>query len=362
MRTAKITRTRLAAAAVAAGLVAAGTVGLAQSSQAATATYTVAPKSGPGGTNAGGQPASLAKVITINGAALAFKTGAGTVKVGTVTWIASGTACAQGSNSLSGFTVPTSNQIVVTVPLNTLALTATTVGSTTTYSKKDYNICVFDTAGTPVLLGSGKYTVYPTPTITAAVSPTKGATSGGGTIAVDGTGFTATSVVKVGGNVATQVKVATDGKSLTAKVPAGTAGATVVTVTTEGGTSPATSGGGAAWDDYTYVNAISVSPESGLGAADVLTVSGVGFNALDFTLATTKIYLAPGSYDATSLSTELCGSVQVISDTQLVCKTDAGQVDGAYTVVVVGDNTDATTSAATASATSASSTYTVADF
>jgi hypothetical protein len=340
-----ITRRRVAAAAVAVSLAATGAVTLAASSEAAAATYKVSPDSGPGGAT------STAKVVSIVGKD--FKSATGTVKVGTVSWVASGTACSAAA-ALSGFAVPTSTQVVVTVPANTLALG----GTNPNYTKKDYTLCVYDTAGTPALLGSGKYTVYPPATVTA-ISPAKGATVGGSTIAVDGTNFTAKSVVKVGTNVATQVAVAKDGKSLTAKVPAGSAGAADVTVTTEAGAATPTL---ATTDDYTYVSAVSVSPSTGVGANDLITVSGVGFSALDFTLAKTKIYLSPGSFSAAALPSELCGSVQVVSDTQLVCSSDASVADGAYTVVVVGDNTSAVTAAATATATSSSAAYTVADF
>ena len=101
----RLTRNRVAAAALAASMAAAGVIGLAGSAQATAATLTVAPKSGPGGTNTGGQPASGANVLTINAATPLFKSAAGTVKVGTVSWVALGTNCAV-TNALSGFSVP----------------------------------------------------------------------------------------------------------------------------------------------------------------------------------------------------------------------------------------------------------------
>jgi large repetitive protein len=358
LRNVKITRTRIAAAAVAASLAAVGAVGLAASSNAATANYTVTPKTGPGGTGSGGQPSSLAKVVTINGTGTAFRTAGGTSKVGAVTWQPSGTTCAVATNVLatSTYSIPTATQIVLSIPANTFALTATTSGGTTTYSKKDYTLCVFDTTSpTKVLAGTGKYTVYPTPTITGAVSPVKGPVTGGNTLAIDGTNFTAASVVKVGGVAATGVKVATDGKSLTAKVPSGTIGAAQVTVTTEGGTNPTP--GTATWDDYTYSNAVSVTPESG-DQSSTITINGKGFDALDFTASTTKIYLSVGAVDDTSLPGEVCGTVRVVSDSQVVCTLDGTVADGAYTVSVVADNTDDTT----ASVVSSSATFTVAAF
>jgi hypothetical protein len=355
-----ITRSRFAAAAVAVSLAATGAISLATSAQAAPATYTVAPKSGPGGNNTGGQPASLAKVVTIKGTGTAFRTAGGTLKVGEVASVPSGTACSPTTTPFldAAWSVPSAGSLVLTVPANRFALTAT--GSApVVYSKKDYTLCVYALDAT-TLLGSGKYTVYPTPTITGPVSPVKGASTGGNTIAVDGTNFTAASVVKVGGVAATGVKVASDGKSLTAKVPAGTVGATTVTVTTEGGTNatPTTPTD----DDYAYVNAISVSPPSGVGNLDTITVNGKGFDALNFALATVEVYLIQGPFVLANAGTyEVCGSVQVVSDSELVCQTDAAVADGAYTVQVVTDNT-VVNSAATVSAISASATYTVADF
>ena len=351
MRSTKITRSRVAAAAVALSMVAAGAIGFANTAQAGAATYQVTPKTGPGGDNnngGNGQPSSAAKVITITGTGNAFKTAAGTVKVATVTWATSVASCAQGSNSLSGFAVPTAGSVVVTIPADTLAL-----AGTTTFTKKDYTLCVYDS--TPTLLGTAKYTVYPTPTITAAVSPAKGPATGGNTIAIDGTGFTTTSVVKVGTAVATNVKVSSDGTSLTAKVPAGTASASAVrvTVTTEGGTTPVP--GTATWDDYTYSNAVAVSPATGDGTAgNVITVTGNGFS--NFT-ANAGVYLKQSAWTVAAPGTA-CSAFQVISDTQLVCTLPVLATDGPFTVFVVGDNTTVTT----ASVISASATYTVADF
>jgi hypothetical protein len=336
-----LTRGRAASAVLAASMVAVGLVGLAQSSQAAS-TYTISPKTGPGG------GAAPAKIVTVAGTG--FKSATGVVQPTAVVYVATGTACTAGATAVTAFTVPTATQVVVTMPA------ALALG--TSNAKKDYTICVYNGA---TLLGSGKYTVYPIPAITGFVAPVKGSVSGGGTIAVAGTGFTATSVVKFGSVKATGVKVASDGTSLTAKIPAQSAGAVAVSVTTEGGTNPTPATG--TWDDFTYANSVAVSPSTGVGGADVLTVKGVGFDALAATFATTsKVYLALGQFAPASLPTEICGSVQVISDTELVCTLDGTVADGAYSVVVVGNNTDATTSAASDTDLSSTASYLVADF
>jgi hypothetical protein len=370
MRLAKLTRGRTVAVALTAAVAAAGTVGIATTSQAATATYTVSPKTGPGGTNAGGQPASGSSVIAITGTG--FKTGSVT-NVNSVRWVAKGTACSATATALATFSVPSATRIVATVPANELALTATTSGGVTTYSKKDYTLCVYN--GTPTLMGQATYSVYPVPTITAAVTPTSGSASGGETVTVVGTGFTSATKVKFGSVLGTKVKVAKGGTSLTVIAPAqaATGSAVNISVTTEGGTNPTP--GTATWDDYTYVNAVTVSPKTSPGSlGDVITVKGVGFTAAgyDWTSASTVdtasgVFLFTGAYAWVDTTADdgipdnaagICGSVQIVSDTELVCTLTAAVTDGAYTVYVVEDKSQV----ATASAISSTATYTVADF
>jgi hypothetical protein len=350
----RTTRTRVAAAAVAVSLAAAGAVALATTAQAAPATYQVTPKTGPGGDNnngGSGQPASAAKVVTIAGTK--FRSATNVALADGVKWATTVAGCAAGT-TVTNFTVPTATKVVATIPANELALGTKVVNSVTTFVKKDYVLCVFDGA---TLLGTGKYSVFPTPTITTAVAPTSGTVSGGGSITVEGTGFTSTSAVKFGSVAATQVKVAADGTSLTAKVPAATAAAddVQVSVTTEGGTTADTAN-----DNYDYVNAVSVSPSTGTGALnDTITVSGVGFNSLT---AASRVYLSDaGAFDATTNVPTIAiapANYQVVSDTQLVVKLPAVATDMAYTVLVVRD--PAVT--ATASVVSSSATYTVAEF
>jgi hypothetical protein len=332
-----LTRGRAASAVLAASMVAVGLVGLAQTSQAAS-TYSISPKTGPGGAGA------PAKVVTVTGTG--FKSATGVVQPTAVVYVALGTACSAGATAVTAFTVPTATQVVVTVPA-TMALG-------TANAKKDYTLCVYNGA---TLLGSGKYTVYPVPTITAsatAIAPHSGPSAGGNTIAITGTGLTSTTVVKIGTVAATGVKVATDGTSLTAKVPAQAASATakIVSVTTEGGTNAVLAGTD---DEYTYKNAVTVSPTTGDGtAANTVVITGVGFQS--FT-GNANVYLKNGAWTTGAMGTAAT-SFQVVSDTQLVAVLPLLATDGPYTVYVVSDNTDATT----ASVISASATYTVADF
>src|SRR4051812_3375618 len=78
-------------------------------------------------------------------------------------------ACgAQGAGTaVTGLSVVSDLKLVFTTP-NSLA-------TSPSGTKTDFYLCVYDGAGTPALLGSAKYTVYPAPAITQAISPTSGA-------------------------------------------------------------------------------------------------------------------------------------------------------------------------------------------
>lgn len=69
------------------------------------------------------------------------------------------------------------------------------------------------------------------PLTATAITPNSGSTAGGNTVTISGEGFTPTTTVIFGTAPATNVVTATDGKSLTATVPAGAAGQTTVTIT-----------------------------------------------------------------------------------------------------------------------------------
>ncbi len=99
-------------------------------------------------------------------------------------------------------------------------------------------------AGTSPSTAAATYT-YVVPTV-ASVSPAKGPPAGGGTVVVTGSGFVAVSSVTFGTTAAADVHVDSPG-SLTATVPAGTAGTVDVRVHAATGTSVA-----AAADRYTY--------------------------------------------------------------------------------------------------------------
>ncbi len=107
------------------------------------------------------------------------------------------TACASTSGTGTAVTVKnvvSATSLVITTPL--LAAVASGV-------PKAYVLCVYTT--TPALLGQAAvYTVYSAPTVLpTSASLTKGLSSGGQAVAIDGTNFTAKSTVTVGGVAAT---------------------------------------------------------------------------------------------------------------------------------------------------------------
>ena len=112
----------------------------------------------------------------------------------------------------------------------------------------------------------------PAPAITS-VTPGAGATEGGNTVVITGTGFTGATAVTVGGAAATSSAVVSD-TQVDAVTPPGTLGTVDVVVTAPGGTA---TGSGA----FSYVPApdlTSVSPTSGTTAGgDSVVLTGSGF-------------------------------------------------------------------------------------
>lgn len=322
---------KVARVGVALGLAAGALVAGATTSSAAT-TGTIAPATGPA--------SSTTTVLAVTGTG--FKSATGSTLV-TQAQFNIATTCpttkpATAANSVvavSTLSVISATRIVLTTP----SLIDTVTSGV--HSKKDWMLCLY-TAGN-ALNASAKYTVYPAPTVTS-LDVTSGPVLGGNAITVAGTGFTSKTTATIGGTALSNIKVATDGASFTATVPAHAAGTNVpVLVTTEGGTSADTVA-----DDYDFLNAITVSPQTGINAtATPITVKGVGFSSMDFVTANkAKVYLSDGAYDPTDNSgaktnaeVGTCGSVQVISDTELVCVTPASISDRALTVTVVNDST-----------------------
>nr|WP_269330170.1 IPT/TIG domain-containing protein [Kineosporia babensis] len=170
--------------------------------------------------------------------------------------------------------------------------------------------------GTSGQVPAAVYTYQGLPTLTA-ISPNSGPTAGGNSVVLTGTGFTTATSVQFGSNAA-GFTVNSD-TQITATVPAGSAGAVNVTVTTlyglTGGSNPL---------QYTYVAApavSSVSPVSGpVAGGTLVTVTGTGFTGAT----------------AVRLDGVAATGVTVSSDTQITAFTPthaAGTVDVSVTTV-----------------------------
>lgn len=287
-------------------------------------------------------------VITLTGSG--FKTAAGVDIADTVRF--STTACTADATAGTGSgtaTFVSATRIVVATPA--LALTDS--------KATKYNVCVIDNAGTDVLLGTGTITAYPVATLDAAspIVPASGPSYGGQAVTVTGTNFTAKTTATLGGSPLTNIKVAKDGLSFTAVTPAVSSAAAVdLVVSTEGGAVTANGVG-----EYTFTRAVTVTPTTGLRtAANVITVKGVGFNALNFA-GNAGVRVVQGAYVDTTNEGTACGLVQVVSDTELVCTIAANSIaaNGAFTITVVNDTTAAPTYQ---TAVTSTATYTAAAF
>ncbi len=189
-----------------------------------------------------------------------------------------------------------------------------------------FRVVAYNTAGqTSAPSAQVAYTVPGTPPTTAptltAVSPTSGPTSGGTTITLTGTNFAAGATVRVGGAAATSVTFSSSTR-ITARTPAGTAGARDVIVTNPNGRSASRAGA------FTYVSSpppsssltlASVSPASGpTSGGTVITVTGSGFV----------------SGARVSIGTLVAQNVVFVSSTQLRATTPYSGTSGARDVRV----------------------------
>lgn len=225
----------------------------------------VAPSTGP---TAGGQ------TITITGTNL---TGATAVTVGGV--------------AATGVTVDNATTIRATTPAGTAgtaSVLVTTPGGT-------------NAANT-------LYTYVAAPTV-ASVLPTSGPTAGGGTITITGTNFTGATAVTIGGASAGPFTIVTS-TSITATIPAGTAGTASVLVTTPGGTNPANT-------LYTYTASTptisAVAPSFGAANTSMpVTLTGTNFGATAGAISVTYGSAAPYTQST-------CSSPTWVSSTVLTC-------------------------------------------
>ena len=198
----------------------------------------VSPSSGPatGGTQ-----------ITINGTNFATS---GTIRVG--------------GTQATGVTRVSSTQLRATTP-------AGTAGA------RDVQV-INGNGSSATLAGAFTYAATPTTPTLTSVSPTSGPTSGGTTITLTGSNFVSGATVRVAGVAATNV-VFSSATQITARTPAGTAGARDVQITNPNGQSATRMGA------FTYTatsttrpSPRSVSPRSGpTPGGTLITVTGSNF-------------------------------------------------------------------------------------
>ena len=208
-----------------------------------------------------------------------------------------------GGTAASSFTINSDTSITASTPVHT-------AGATTAHLTYG--------GGT---VSAGTFTFIGPPTFTT-MTPTAGSTVGGSTVTITGTNLQGASVT-VGGVPGTNVIVASDGSSLTFVTPAGTAGATAVTVGAIGGSVSA--------GNYTYVAPPVISglaPTSGLaagGASVVITGTGfTGATAVQFGGTAAASFVVNSDTQITAVSPAGSGSVTVGVTTPYGSGTSAG--------------------------------------
>ncbi|MDR0213064.1 MAG: IPT/TIG domain-containing protein [Comamonas sp.] len=194
-----------------------------------------------GGTSSTGPADRFTYVATPTVTALSPPTGAGaggTSVTITGTGFTGATAVTFGATSAAGFSVNSDTSITATSPAGT--------GSA--------DVRVTTAGGTSAISASDKFAYVSAPTITG-VTPNIGPDIGGGQVTINGTGLDAVTNVRFGStNAGFSLGSAT---SLTATVPAGTAGTVDVVATSLGGSSTTSAG-----DRYTYVAKPTTTPLS----------------------------------------------------------------------------------------------------
>jgi hypothetical protein len=211
------------------------------------------------------------------------------------------------ANSAEAWTVDSPTQIsalAAASPAETVDITVTTGEGTSATSGADHFT----------------YTVAPVPTVTSVTTsagPATGATTGGYTVTIDGTGFTDASEVDFGtGNPSGFWSVNLAGNSISATAPASAPGTVDVLVTTPGGTSATSSADQFTFEIPSDIPVVTgVSPAEGTtGGGTLVTISGSGFSSPATVSFGTKAGTSP-SISSTSITVtspaETSGTVDV---------------------------------------------------
>ena len=178
--------------------------------------------------------------------------------------------------------------------------------------------------GTTQLLSA--YTYFPKPTL-ATVSPSTGALTGGTTIALSGTGFTAnmagTNTVTIGGNPATGLTTINN-TTITCVTPAGsTSGAADIVISNDNGA--VTLVGGFLYSSSPTVTSVAPAAGTSLGGTSV-TITGTGF-------VSNQAGANSVTFDGNPATV-----VVAVDDTTITCVTPAGAAGAAVDVVVNNAN------------------------
>ncbi len=230
--------------------------------------------------------------------------------------IGGGTAVTlSGTNFVSGATV-TIGGITCTSP--TVATSTRITCSTGAVAAGTYDVVVTN-LDTSTGTGTNLFVYENAPTL-ASVSPTTGATAGGTTLSLTGTGFLSATGVTIAGVACTSLVKVNAGK-VTCITPAHAAATVDVNIANETGNITLAA-------SFTYANpptVTSVSPSAGkIAGGDDISITGTNYAAG----ATVAIGGVP------------CGNVTVVSPTQITCTTSA---TAAGTLSIVVTNTDGQT-------------------
>jgi hypothetical protein len=236
-------------------------------------------------------------------------------------------------NIVSGFTTAKVTNYKAMITLPSIPQSPPTATST------KYNLCIYSgSATTDVLLGSAQYTVAVAATLdSTAVAPATGPATGGTLITVSGTGFPTTAsaiTATLGGTPLTSITPINSTK-FTAITPYHASGSVALAVTTAAGTATKQSA-------FTYANGINISPNTAPNTSAAnpvfIDVIGSGFQSYGAfgttTLATNRaltpgprVLLVDGVFSSVLTNVDNytvgpsaeCGSVAVISDSELIC-------------------------------------------